>query len=99
MGVILTLQSDFQADKQCIQSRSSHCGAVETNLTSIHEDAVRSVALLSGLRIQHCHELWCRSQTQLGSCVAVALVEAGLGSSICCECSSKKTKKKKVTGI
>ena len=39
MGVILTLQSDFQADKQCIQSRSSHCGAVETNLTSIHEDA------------------------------------------------------------
>ena len=31
-------------------------------------------ALLSGIRIQHCHDLWCRSQTQLGSCVAVAVV-------------------------
>ena len=26
---------------------------------------VRSLALLSGLGTQHCHELWCRSQTQL----------------------------------
>ena len=32
---------------------------------------VRSLALLSGLRMQHCHELWCRSQTWLGSRVAV----------------------------
>ena len=23
---------------------------------------VRSLALLSGLRLQHCHELWCRLQ-------------------------------------
>ena len=28
---------------------------------------VRSLALLSGLRIWHCHELWCKLQTQLGS--------------------------------
>ena len=35
---------------------------------------VRSLALLSGLRIQHCHELWCGSQMWLGSRVAVALV-------------------------
>ena len=35
---------------------------------------VRSLALLSGLRIQHYHELWCRSQTWLGSRVAVAVV-------------------------
>ena len=28
---------------------------------------VQSLALLSGLRIQHCYELWCRLQTQLGS--------------------------------
>ena len=28
---------------------------------------VQSVALLSGLRIQLCNELWCRSQTRLGS--------------------------------
>ena len=35
---------------------------------------VRSLALLSGFRIRHRHELWCRSQTRLGSGVAVALV-------------------------
>jgi len=29
---------------------------------------VRSPASLSGLRIQHCRELWCRSQTPLGCC-------------------------------
>ena len=36
---------------------------------------VQSLALLGGLGIWHCHELWCRSQTWLGSRVAVA--EAG----------------------
>ena len=35
---------------------------------------VQSLASLSGLRIQHCHELWCGSKTKLGSRVAVALV-------------------------
>jgi len=35
---------------------------------------VQSVASLSGLRIQHCHELWCRSPTQLRSYIAVAVV-------------------------
>ena len=34
---------------------------------------VRSQPLLSGVTIQRCRELWCRSQTQLGSRVAVAL--------------------------
>ena len=29
-----------------------------------------SLASLSGLRIQHCHELWCRSQTRLRSCLS-----------------------------
>ena len=38
---------------------------------------VQSLALLRGLRIQHCRELWCRSQTRLGPGVAVAVVEAG----------------------
>jgi len=42
------------------------------NLTSIHEDMVQSLVSLRGLRIWHCHELWCRSQTRLRSCVAVA---------------------------
>ena len=35
---------------------------------------VQSLALLSGLRIWHCHELWCRLQMQLRSDVAVVLV-------------------------
>ena len=34
---------------------------------------VGSLALLSGLSIRRCHELWCRPQMQLGSPVAVAL--------------------------
>ena len=34
---------------------------------------VQSLASLSGLRIQHCRELWYRSQMQLGSSIAVAL--------------------------
>ena len=38
---------------------------------------VRSLPLLSGLRIQCCHKLWCRSQMRLGSRVAVALAWAG----------------------
>ena len=65
---------------------------------------VQSLASLSGLRIWCCHELWCRLQTQLGSCVAVTVVYASsfssdwtpsLGTSICSRCSPKKTKDKK----
>ena len=35
---------------------------------------LRSLALLRGLRIRRCCELWCRSQRRLGSRVAVAVV-------------------------
>ena len=35
---------------------------------------VRTLAWLSGLRIRCCHELWCRSQTRLGSRMAVIVV-------------------------
>ena len=65
---------------------------------------VRSLALLGGLRIWPGCELWCRSQTQLGSHVAVAVVQAGncssdstpsLGTSMCCRCGPKETKKPK----
>ena len=57
---------------------------------------VRSLASLSGLRIQGCHELWCRVQTQLGAHVAVAVTQASnytsnsnpsLGTSKCHGCS------------
>ena len=65
---------------------------------------VRSLDSLSGLRIRHCQELWCRSKMQLWSSVAVAVVEAGsygsdstpsLGTSICHRCGPKEQKKKK----
>ena len=48
-------------------------GSVVTNPSSIHEDAVQSLGSISGLRIRHCHELGCRSQTWLRSCIAVAV--------------------------
>ena len=63
---------------------------------------VRSQASLSGLKIQCCRELWCRSQMQLGSSIAVAVAKAGsccsdstpsLRMSKCCRCSPKKTTK------
>ena len=67
---------------------------------------VRSLASLSGLRIQCCHKLWPRSQMQLGPgvAVAVAVVRAGscssdsipsLGTTICHGCGPEKKKKKK----
>ena len=39
---------------------------------SIREDVGLIPALLSGLRIQHCQELWCRLPMWLGSGIAVA---------------------------
>ena len=45
-----------------------------TNPTRIHEDADLILGLLSGLRIQCCHELWCRSKMWLGSPIAVTVV-------------------------
>ena len=53
---------------------SSHCGAVETHLASIHEDAGRSLASLGGSGMQRCPELWCRLQMQLRSHIALAVV-------------------------
>ena len=68
---------------------------------------VQSLASLSGLRIRHCHKLWCRSQMRLGSGVAVALGQAGscssnwtpsLGTSTYHRCGPKKQTKKKGKG-
>ena len=53
--------------------QSTPCDSAEMNVTSIHGDTGSIRALLSGLGIWHCHELWCRSQMWLGSSVAVAL--------------------------
>ena len=59
------------------EHRSPCCGSDVTNPTRIHEDTGSTSASLSELRIQHCHEQQCRSQLQLGSCVAVAVLWAG----------------------
>ena len=71
------------------------CSRLRTQLVSMRM-WVWSLTSISGLRIWCCHELWCRSQKQLVSCSAVAVVWAGssdssrsLGTSICRRCSPK----------
>jgi len=70
---------------------------------------VQSLALLSGSRIQSCHELWYRSQTRASDlallsglrimrccgCGVGSNSTPSLGTYICCWCSPKKQKKKK----
>ena len=60
---------------------------------------VRFLALITGLRIQRCRELWCRLKMRLRSSVAVAVVQPrscssnltpSLVSSICYGCCPKK---------
>ena len=60
---------------------------------------VRSLALLSGLRIRCCRELRCRSQTRLRFCVAVASScssdsASSQDTSICRRCGHEKEKTK-----
>ena len=71
---------------------SSHCGSVRTRLASMRMQ-VLSLASLSGLRIQHFHELWCRLQKQHGIpyCSGSGVGRhysfdwtPSLGTSICC---------------
>ena len=64
---------------------------------------VQSLALLSGLKTQCCHELWGRSQRWLGSGIAVPVAGScssdsipSLGTSTCLKGSPKKQKKKKL---
>ena len=79
------------------------CGAAETSLTVSMRMWVRALASLRGLVIRCCHELWCRSQAEFGSGIAVAVASASscssdlipsLGTSICRGCGSKKKKQR-----
>ena len=65
---------------------------------------VRSLALITGLRIQCCHELWCNLRMWLRSCLAVAVAVAGsyssdwipsLRTSICHGCGPKRQQQQK----
>ena len=56
-----------------INVESSCCGSVVINTTSIHEDVSLIPGLALWVRIQQCHELWCRLQTWLRSGIAVAV--------------------------
>ena len=83
---------------------SSHCGTVEMNPTRSHE-VVGSIPGVAWWVNDPALPLscWCRSQTWLGSGLAVAVAVAqassyssdqtpGLGTSICHRCNPKKTK-------
>ena len=60
-------------NKKLLQG-SSLRGSVVMNPTSIHEDAGSIPGLAQWVKDPHCRELWCRSQTQLRSGVAVLVV-------------------------
>ena len=62
-----------RSSRNCIFSGVPIVAQWLTNLNRNDELWVGSLALLSGLRIWHCRELWCRLQTLLGSRVAMAL--------------------------
>ena len=77
LGVVRVLLEDFKMSLIIVLTnvrnpKGLH-GSVEINPTGIYEDVGSIPGLTQWLRIWHCHELWCRSQTGLGFCAAVAV--------------------------
>lgn len=66
------------------KASNSHHGSADINPPRICEDAHSMPASFSRIRIRGCPELCCRSQTQLGSHIALAMAEA-------CSCRSDVT--------
>ena len=60
-------------DKNDYREFSLWLSRLRTQLVSMRIQ-VRSLALFRGLQTWCCHALWCRSQTQLGSRITVAVV-------------------------
>ena len=56
-------------------------GAVEMNPTRSHEVAGTIPGLSQWVKVSCCRALWCRLQMQLGSCIAVSVVQASSCSS------------------
>ena len=71
----------FPIFKIVLQEFPSWLSSYGTQLVSMRIK-VQSLALLSGSRICCCHEMWCRSQMQPGSRIAVTVMQAGGYSSI-----------------
>ena len=53
---------------------SSHCGAAETSLTSVHEVMGLIAGLIQWVGDRRCREPWCSLQTWLGPHISVAVV-------------------------
>ena len=74
--IMLSVRSPSQRHKNYILAVTVVAKQKQMRLGTVRL-RVRSLAPLSGLRIQRCCELWCRSQTRLRSCVAGAVVQVG----------------------
>ena len=101
--LISILENSVMLKHQIEGFEESPCGLVLMKLISIQEDVGSIPCLTQWLRIPHCGELWCRLQMKLGSCIALAVAQAGsyssdltpsLGTSTCCGFGPQNKKKK-----